>query len=182
MIANDILSSNDSGKVTALVLLDLSAAFWYYRLRNFAISLQTDMGITGTALSWFRSYLAGRSQVVSCAGHTSASRPVTCGVAQGSVLGPLLFYIYTQPLEKIIKNRNIPEPIRVGRHTWQDETMKWSAHSIVSIFMKGCNIFFNNTLVQLLFMLPTQHFWRLFYDTSFTLMTDFIFMTSYIFH
>jgi len=64
--------------------------------------LQTDMGIAGTALSWFRSYLNGRSQVDSSAGHTSSSRPVACGVRQRSVLGPLLFCLYTQPLEKNI--------------------------------------------------------------------------------
>ena len=115
-ITNDILSSNDSGKVTALVLLDLSAAFDTIDHEILLSRLQTDMGITGTALSWFRSYLTGRSQVVSCAGHTSSSRRVTCGVPQGSVLGPLLFCIYTQPLEKIIQRHNL------SFHFYADDT------------------------------------------------------------
>jgi len=69
--------------------------------------LQTDMGIAGTAKSWLRSYLAGRSEVISCAGHSSSSRPVTGAVPQGSVLGHLLFCIFTQPLEKIIQRCNL---------------------------------------------------------------------------
>ena len=116
MITKDILSSNDSGKVTALVLLDLSAAFDTIDHEILLSRLENDMGITGTALSWFRSYLTGRSQVVSCSGHTSSSRPVTCGVPQGSVLGPILCCIYTQPLEQIIRRHNL------SFHFYADET------------------------------------------------------------
>jgi hypothetical protein len=65
------------------------------------------VGIKGVALSWFRSYLTGRTQVISCGGQVSQSRPVTCGVPQGSVLGPLLFSIYTRPLENVIKRHNL---------------------------------------------------------------------------
>lgn len=106
-IVNDILSSNDSGKVTALVLLDLSAAFDTVDHEILLSRLETDVGVKDTALSWFRSYLSGRSQVVSCAGQQSSSRTVTCGVPQGSVLGPLLFCIYTRPLEQIVKRHAV---------------------------------------------------------------------------
>jgi len=105
-----------SGKVNTLVFLGLSAAFDTIDHEIMLSRLQTHMGITGTALLWFRSYLAGRSQVVFYAGLTSSSRTVTCGVPQGSVLGPLFFSIYTQPLEKIIQRHN------VSFHFYADDT------------------------------------------------------------
>jgi len=85
------------------VLLDLSAAFNTIDHEIMLKHHDTDVEITGIALSWFRSYLSDRTQVVSCTDHLSFSTPITCGVPPGSVLGPLLFSIYTRPLEQIIE-------------------------------------------------------------------------------
>ena len=59
-------------------------------------------GIQGTVLSWFRSYLTKRFQIVSIQGTNSDPTELCCDVPQGSVLGPILFIIYTQPLTSVI--------------------------------------------------------------------------------
>jgi len=91
-------------KWAALVLLDLSAAFDTAD-HDILLSRLKAEGVKGTALSWFRSYLSGRSQVVSSARELYSSGIVTYGVLRGSVLGPLLFCFYTRPLEQVIKRR-----------------------------------------------------------------------------
>ena len=51
-------------------------------------------GIRGTANAWLKNYLTNRNQYVVADGHSSTSRSITCGVPQGSVLGPVLFILY----------------------------------------------------------------------------------------
>jgi hypothetical protein len=69
--------------------------------------MSTHAGITGQALEWFRSYLSDRSQAVIINNTTSSHRRLSCGVPQGSVLGPLLFTIYTLPLGNIMRKHLI---------------------------------------------------------------------------
>ena len=65
-------------------------------------------GVTGKALDWFRSYLTGRCQRIELGDCLSSEADIPFGVPQGSVLGPLLFTLYTTPLGSVISGLAIP--------------------------------------------------------------------------
>ena len=106
----------DKHKVTVLALLDLSAAFDNIDHNTLIKRLSMWYGISGTALSWFSSYLIDRYQRVKMANCFSAPLPTSCGVTQGSVLGPLLFTLYTTPLSSVIQTHNL------DHHLYADDT------------------------------------------------------------
>jgi len=104
---SSFLSSLDTGDIAALALLDLSAAFDTVDHTILLQRLQTSFGLNGTVLSWFCSYLDQRRQHVRYRGEQSATSEVQFGVPQGSVLGPLLFVLYTADIVNIIAHQGL---------------------------------------------------------------------------
>jgi hypothetical protein len=103
-IVNDLLSALDINQVSLLSLLDLSAAFDTIDHSILLSRLHHTFGISGLALSWLQSYLSGRTQVVSVNGVSSVPAALNFGVPQGSVLGPILFVLYTHPISEIVSS------------------------------------------------------------------------------
>ena len=106
-VVNDLLNAMDEGKISVLLLLDLSAAFDTIDHQILFSRLETVFGIRSTTLQWFRSYLLDRNQCVAVNNSASSSSLVMFGVPQGSVLGPVLFVLYTTPLSDIIANHSV---------------------------------------------------------------------------
>jgi exonuclease III len=122
-VVDDLYKSFDNNLPSVVVLLDLSAAFDTVDHTKLLDILKNEIGIEGTALKWFKSFLIGRTQKVKIGDEYSEILELLFGVAQGSVLGPPLFKIYIRSLYKYV------EPTKFSIEGFADD------HQLIKQFM-----------------------------------------------
>jgi len=106
-VHNDISLNMNTGKVTALILLDLSAAFDTIDYFILLDCLSDWYSILGISFTWIRSFVIHRFQSIKIRNCFSKAVPLFCGVPQGSVLGPLPFTLYATPLSSLIHSHKL---------------------------------------------------------------------------
>ena len=113
--------------MASLILLDLSAAFDTIDHGLLLNQLERRFRICGSALAWFKSYLSDRVQSVQIENCRSDPIALNYGVPQGSVLGPILFSLYTSPIGDIVRQH------KLDYHLYAHDTQLYVSFQIKNI-------------------------------------------------
>ena len=150
---DETLIGFDKNTANILILLDMSAAFDTVDLNKLLSILEHKIGLKGTALQWFRSFLLGRQQKVQIQGLTSQIIFTLYGVPQGSLLGPILFNIYVSSLSDVISS------LKLSSSSYADDTniriklsLQFQYHNIcnrIPEVMKNVHSWMNKNFLKL---------------------------------
>ena len=122
-----IRSHTASGEYTGMVLLDIQKAFDCVDHVILCKKLEA-LGIN--SINWFRSYLSNRYQTVIINGVSSEMCNVTCGVPQGSILGPLLFLCYMN---------DMPNSVNISLFQYADDSAILASGTDINIIIETLN-------------------------------------------
>ena len=100
------LDEVDNNKMVGIMMIDLSAAFDMVDHSILMKKLEI-YGLDNKARTWIQSYLSGRSQAVMVDGSLSPALHLTCGVPQGSILGPLLYILFTNEIPDLVHGHQV---------------------------------------------------------------------------
>ena len=115
-VLSDIYSAIDQDQVSLLALLDVSAAFDTVDHGILLERLSTSYGLSGMAYTWLESYITGREHIIHVGNRHTPPSKVLYGVPQGSVLGPVLYVLYTSDVARLV------EALGLGAHLYADDT------------------------------------------------------------
>ena len=127
-VVNNIQQLIQNDNLTVVLMLDLSTAFDTADYNSLLYKLKNNFGKTGNALQWLSSYLSNRSSSVVINGCYSTNKIYTFGIPHGSVLGPLLFILYTNELSDVSKEFNLK------MHSYADDTTLYLGFNPLSEF------------------------------------------------
>lgn len=129
-VTDDWLSAIDHGLLTGAVFIDLRKAF--DTVDPFILlNKLSNIGVSASCLSWFRSYLTGRRICTVINSSTSKESSIDYGVPQGSILGPLLFVIYIDDLVKHLEQCSV--------HLYADDTVIYFSNKDVHMIESVLN-------------------------------------------
>ena len=162
---DQLLKNMDKKRISLVVLLDTFKAFDSIQHDNLLSKLHS-LGVSDSTLAWFKSYLSSCKQVVRIGSVLSKPLPLTVSVAQGSILGPVLFMLSVDLLLSVLKKccRNVSHcqqqqscwglcsPRRSYSAYWWNDSWVQTFHCLTHVnnsIANTCNCFCSNEILLL---------------------------------